>query len=65
MFIFHSIISNGKDNNLILSDAASVNLYDIEKKERKLLYQAGQGARITKSELDPHHPDLVFCIDKL
>jgi len=55
-----SIISSGKNNSLILSDSASVALYDIEKKERKSLYQAGQGARITKSELDPHHPDLVF-----
>jgi len=58
----HSILSNGKSNNLILSDASCVSLYDTEKKERTTLYQAPEATRITKSEIDPHHPDLVASI---
>ena len=49
-----------KGNNLLLSDSHSVNLYDLEKKERVSLLQAPEGIDIAKSEIDPHHPDLVY-----
>jgi len=58
----NSIISNGKNNNLIFSDSVSVNLYDVEKKEKQTLYKAENGTHIIKSEIDPHHPDLVASI---
>jgi len=37
-----------------------VNLYDVEKKEKQTLYKAENGTHIIKSEIDPHHPDLVL-----
>jgi len=59
---YNSILSNGKSNNLVLSDLSSVNLYDLDKKEKSLLFKASEGKEITKSEIDPHHPELVATI---
>ena len=54
-----SLVSTSKDNSLLISDARKISVYNIDKQAISNSILFDETAPITKTELDPHHNNLV------